>query len=169
MQIKTTIKYHNMSSRMATIKKTRKSKCYLLITSDAMQFYSAVRKNKILAFATWMELEGIMLSEIRQADKYCMVLHMCGNGRSGGGCGQTNRNNEQKSGCQKLGCGRNRDQCVCAQSCPNLCNSMDCSSPGSSVHRISQARMLEWFAISFSRKLNPCLLHLLHWQADFNH
>ena len=73
MQIKTTIKYQNMSSRMATIKKTRKSKCYLLITSDAMQFYSAVRKNKILAFATWMELEGIMLSEIRQADKYCMV------------------------------------------------------------------------------------------------
>ena len=64
-----------MSSRMATIKKTRKSKCYLLITSDAMQFYSAVRKNKILAFATWMELEGIMLSEIRQMekDKYGMI------------------------------------------------------------------------------------------------
>ena len=80
MQIKTTIKYHNIFSRMATIKKTRKSKCYLLITSDAMQFYSAMRKNKILAFATWMEPEGIMLSEIRQADKYCMVLHKCGNG-----------------------------------------------------------------------------------------
>ena len=32
-----------------------------------------------------------------------------------------------------------------------LCNPMDCSPPGSSVHGISQARMLEWVAVSFSR------------------
>ena len=38
-----------------------------------------------------------------------------------------------------------------AQSCPTLCNSMDCSLPGSSVHGIFQARILEWVAISFSR------------------
>ena len=31
------------------------------------------------------------------------------------------------------------------------CNYMDCSSPGSSVHGICQARILEWVAISFSR------------------
>ena len=37
------------------------------------------------------------------------------------------------------------------QSCPTLCNPMDCSPPGSSVHRIFQARVLEWVAISFSR------------------
>ena len=41
--------------------------------------------------------------------------------------------------------------CVCAQSCPILCNPMDCSPPGSSVHRIFQARILEWVAISFFR------------------
>ena len=34
---------------------------------------------------------------------------------------------------------------------PTLCNSMDCSPPGSSFHGISQARKLEWVAISFSR------------------
>ena len=39
-----------------------------------------------------------------------------------------------------------------AQSCPALCNSMDCSPPGSSVHRISQAGRLEWVAISSSRR-----------------
>ena len=39
-----------------------------------------------------------------------------------------------------------------AQSCPTLCNSMDCSLPGSSVHGIFQARVLEWVAISFSKK-----------------
>ena len=38
-----------------------------------------------------------------------------------------------------------------AQSCLILCNPMHCSLPGSSVHGIFQARVLEWVAISFSR------------------
>ena len=38
-----------------------------------------------------------------------------------------------------------------AQSCPTLCDPMDCSLPGSSVHGIFQASVLEWVAISFSR------------------
>ena len=38
-----------------------------------------------------------------------------------------------------------------AQLCPTLCDRMDCSLPGSSVHRILQARRLEWVAIPFSR------------------
>ena len=38
-----------------------------------------------------------------------------------------------------------------AQSCPTLCNPVDCSPPGSSVHGVLQARILEWVAISFSR------------------
>ena len=38
-----------------------------------------------------------------------------------------------------------------AQSCPNLCDPVDCSLPGSSDHGILQARILEWVAISFSR------------------
>ena len=36
------------------------------------------------------------------------------------------------------------------QSCPTLCHPMDCSPPGSSVHGIFQARVLEWFATAFS-------------------
>ena len=40
---------------------------------------------------------------------------------------------------------------VCPQSCPTLCDPMDCSPPGSSVHGISLARILEWVAISYSR------------------
>ena len=38
-----------------------------------------------------------------------------------------------------------------AQSCQTLCNPMNCSLPGTSVHGILQARILEWVAISFSR------------------
>ena len=37
-----------------------------------------------------------------------------------------------------------------AQSCPTLSDLMDCSPPGSSVHGIFQARVLEWVAIAFS-------------------
>ena len=43
---------------------------------------------------------------------------------------------------------------VCAQSlqsCPTLCDPMDCSLPGSSVHGILQARILEWVAMPSSR------------------
>ena len=39
-----------------------------------------------------------------------------------------------------------------AQSCPNLCYPMDCSPPDSSVHGILQARILEWVAVSFSKR-----------------
>ena len=37
-----------------------------------------------------------------------------------------------------------------AQSCPTVCDPMDCSLPGSSAHGIFQARVLEWGAIAFS-------------------
>ena len=40
-----------------------------------------------------------------------------------------------------------------AQSCPTLCDPVDYSPPGSSIHGILQARILEWVAISFSRDL----------------
>ena len=57
------------------------------------------------------------------------------------------------------------------QSCLTLCDLMDSSQPGSSVHGILQARILKWVATSSSRGIfltqgsNPCFLCLLHWQA----
>ena len=64
-------------------------------------------------------------------------------------------------------------RCVHAKSlqlCPTLCDPMDHSLPGSSIHGILQARILEWFAISFSKGLShprgrACVSYLLHWQA----
>ena len=41
--------------------------------------------------------------------------------------------------------------CLVTKSGPTLCNPMDCSLPGSSIQEISQARILEWVAISFFR------------------
>ena len=60
-----------------------------------------------------------------------------------------------------------------AKSCLNLYNPMDCDQPGSSVHGIPQARILEMGChfllqgIFLTKGLNPCLLCLLHWQVDF--
>ena len=64
--------------------------------------------------------------------------------------------------------------CVCevAQSCLTLCAPMDCSPPGSSVHGIFQAGILEWDTISSCREYsllrdgNWVSLYLLHCQAD---
>ena len=52
-----------------------------------------------------------------------------------------------------------------------LCDPMDCSPPGSSVHGILQAKILEWVAMPSSRGIfltqgsNLCLFCLLHWQS----
>ena len=48
---------------------------------------------------------------------------------------------------------RNMYACSVAQLCPTLCNPMDCSPLGSSIHGISQARILEWVSISSSGAL----------------
>ena len=52
-----------------------------------------------------------------------------------------------------LQCVKVKSQSEVAQSCPTLCDPMDCSLPGSSVHGVFQARVLEWGAIAFSVSL----------------
>ena len=47
-----------------------------------------------------------------------------------------------------------------AQSCPTLTDPMDCSPPGSSIHGIFQARVLEWGAIAFSELLLIAVYYL---------
>ena len=49
-----------------------------------------------------------------------------------------------------LQCRKVKIESEVAQSCPSLRDPMDCSLPGSSIHGISQARVLEWGAIAFS-------------------
>ena len=51
-----------------------------------------------------------------------------------------------------LQCMKVKSQSEVAQSCPTLCDPMDCSLPGSSVHGIFQARVLEWVAIALSHQ-----------------
>ena len=66
-----------------------------------------------------------------------------------------NQNIKQKRYCNKI------QWSEVAQSCPTLCDPVDCRPPGSSVHGILQARILEWIAISFSRGFS--------WSRDRTH
>ena len=68
--------------------------------------------------------------------------------------------------------------CLVTESCLTLCNPMDCRLPGSSVHGISQAGILEWFGISFSRGSSQprdsthvlhCRQILYHWATREAH
>ena len=54
-------------------------------------------------------------------------------------------------GCHFLQCMKVKSESEVAQSCLTLHDPMDCSLPGSSIHGIFQARVLEWVAIAFSR------------------
>ena len=65
--------------------------------------------------------------------------------------------------------------CVCVgvwvtRSCPNLCDPMDCSLPGSSVHGVLQTRRMEWVSIPFTRESSwprdQTLGGSFAWQAD---
>ena len=50
-----------------------------------------------------------------------------------------------------LQCNKVKSESEVAQSCPTLRDPMDCSLPGSSIHGIFEARVLEWVAIAFSK------------------
>ena len=58
-----------------------------------------------------------------------------------------------------LQCMKVKSEGEVAQSCPTLRNPMDCSLSGSSIHGISQARVLEWVAIALG--IFPLLFHLI--------
>ena len=87
---------------------------------------------------------------------------ICGSKKHNKWTNKTQRYREQTSGCQRreLPSEQNRWREInctvmhgeVSQSCPTLCDPRDCSLPGSSVHGIFQAIVLEWIAISFSRK-----------------
>ena len=70
-----------------------------------------------------------------------------------------------------LQCMKVKSESEVAPSCPTLSDLMDCRLPGSSVHGISQARVLEWVAIAFSNyslaPINTCVWTFTAFPLDF--
>ena len=77
---------------------------------------------------------------------------------SGRAC-QENKANERGGGQHGDGINTTKTEkkvkVLITQVCPTLCGPMDCNLPGSSVHGILQARILEWVAILFSKGTSP--------------
>ena len=66
-----------------------------------------------------------------------------------------------------LQCVKVKSESEVSQLCPTLSDPMDCSLPGSSIHGIFQARVLEWAAIAFSEPGVHLLLKLNMSQGSF--
>ena len=66
-----------------------------------------------------------------------------------------------------LQCMKVKSESGVAQSCPTPSDPMDCSLPGSSIHWIFQARVLEWGAIAFSSHLHTWSYWYFSWQSWF--
>jgi len=74
-----------------------------------------------------------------------------------------------------LRCMKVKSESEVAQSGPTLSDLMDCSLPGSSVHGIFQARVLEWDAIvqgmiflqPLSKKFSKCFKNTVHWKREY--
>ena len=68
-----------------------------------------------------------------------------------------------------LQCMKVKSESEVTQSCPSLSDPMDCSPPGTSIHGIFQARVLEWAAIAFSdyQLLNASVLTLVQCRCTF--
>ena len=94
---------------------------------------------------------------------------MLGFGELNSKSSQKHGENVNQSGLKSIWNLCRKDGCLVAQSCLTLCDLVDCSPPGSSVHGILQARILEWVATSFSRGIFPTQrsnLHLPYRQAN---
>ena len=142
----------------------------------------------------WMNLEPITQSEMiqKEKDKYHILTHIYRIQKNGteefiyrvAMEKQTQRilmdmgRGEERVRCMervtwKLTLPRVKQMCVyvlVAQSCPTLCNPIDCSPTGPSTHGILQTRTLEWVAISFSkrnqRKKESEVIHLCPTLCD---
>ena len=130
-----------------------------------VEYYSALlHKKETLPFVTtWISL---VLNEISWTEKYkhCMTSLICGSPKSKI---QNTKPNTQiqridwrlseagAEGWGKMSERERESESEAAQSCPSLCNPLNCSLSSASVHGIFQARVLEWVAISFSTGSSP--------------
>ena len=133
-----------------------------------MEYYSVVKKSEIMPSATaWMDPGSIIISEVSQTEKHkyhmislaatakshqsCPILCDPIDGSPPGSRPWDSPGKNTEVGCHfLLQCMKVKSESELAQSRPTLRDPMDCSLPGSSVHRISQARVLEWVASAFS-------------------
>ena len=131
-----------------------------------MEYYSIILTNETGSFVVMqMDLESFIQSEVRKRKILYINMFMWNleiwfrwtylQGRNRG-ADLENRlmDTVEEEGCMYSESSIDVHCCCCclvAELFLTLCDPMDCCSPGFSVHEISQARILEWIAISFSK------------------
>ena len=131
-----------------------------------MEYYSVIKKNSFESvLMRWMKLEPIIQSEVSQEEKHQYSIrwsHSVVSDSVRPHRRQLTRlprlwdspGKNTGVGCHfLLQCIKVKSESEVAQLCPTLSDPMDCSPPGSSIHGIFQARVLEWGAITFSDKV----------------
>ena len=139
-----------------------------------MEYYSALKRKEILTqSATWMNLEDIKCNKpvtkgqilYDSSHMRCLLLllsrfsrvRLCVTPWTAAHQAPRPWDSPGKNtgvGCHfLLQCMKVKSESEVAQSCPTLRDPMDCSLPGSSIHGIFQARVLEWGAIAFSNEV----------------
>ena len=119
-----------------------------------MEYYSAIKRNEFEAvLGRWMNLKYAIQNEVNQKEKNNYINTYITESRKmvlmNLFVGQEQRCRHRE---QTFVHSNRRSESEVAQSCLTLCDPMDCSLPCSSVRGILQARILEWVAISFSRR-----------------
>ena len=132
----------------------------------AVHIYNGIllshKKNEILPFsATLIDLEGIMLSKISYKFSWLWVSPIMGLYQPAIAAVSMPLTDGCLSSIIWL-----QQNCVLAQSCPILCNPMDCSLPGSSVHGGKNTQVGCHFLFLGIFPTQGSNSHLLHWQAD---
>ena len=114
-------------------------------------FGSSRRKSKsIRSLGNSHNLKGLGSSQ-EETPESSLSAHAWRRGQDGS-CLQARKPETNPGNCHfLLQCVKVKSESEIAQSCPTLCDPMDCSLPCSSIHGIFQARVLDWVAISFSK------------------
>ena len=146
-----------------SIPKKKKCKKATWLSEEALQIPEKRREVKGKGEKERYTLVNAEFQRIARRDKKAFLSDLCKEIEENNRIGKTrdlfkklrdtNRTFHAKMGSMKdrNGMDLTESESEVAQSCLTLCDPMDCSPPGSSIHGILQARILEWVAISFSR------------------